>query len=289
VLERCPGEESERTALCQKHAAPNASKKYGTHKRNFIGKNVNGEFVPSKRYQLQLELQEMTKVQSGPTAAEISSRSFFGVTYLLGAIGEKLGITQDLQSCFPENWEQILSIAYYLIMEDRNPLSRFPKWAVTHTHPYGDNIPPQRSSEFFASIDENAKQNFFRLQTERRLEKEFLVVDTTSISSYATSLKQVKYGYNKDHDPLPQINLALLFGEELRMPVTYRKLAGNIPGVKTIRNLLADIELSKLDKVSLVMDRGFYSEENINALVQKQFKFIIAAKNIPEIRSRETR
>jgi transposase len=256
----------------------NASKKYGTHKRNYIGKNVKGEFVPSKRYQLQLELQEIAKVQSGPTAAEKSSRSFFGGTYLFDAIGEKLGITQDLQKCFPENWEQILSIAYYLIMEDRNPLSRFPKWAVTHTHPFGGNIPSQRSSELFASIGENAKQDFFRLQTERRLEKEYLVYDTTSISSYSKSLKQVKYGYNKDHDPLPQINLALLFGEETRMPVYYRKLAGHIADVKTVRNLLADIEFLKLDKVNLVMDRGFYSEENINALYQKQYKFIIAAK-----------
>ena len=253
----------------------NADKKYGTHQRNYIGKNVNGKFVPNKRYQLQLELQETTHKQF---TAEKSSRSFFGATYLFDAIGEKLGITEDLQKCFPENWEQILSVAYYLILEDRNPLSRFPKWAVTHAHPFGGNIPSQRSSELFANIDENAKQNFFRSQAERRLEKEFLVYDTTSISSYSKSLKQVKYGFNKEHDLLPQINLAMLFGEESRMPVYYRKLAGNIADVKTVRNLIADIEFLKLDKVSLVMDRGFYSEENINALYQKQYKFIIAVK-----------
>lgn len=256
----------------------NTDKKYGTHKRNYIGKNVNGEFVPNKEHQLLLELEEASKKRFGPVAMGKSSRSFYGATYLFDAIGEKLGITQDLKKCFPETWEQILSIAYYLILEDRNPLSRFPKWAATHTHPFGDNIPSQRSSELFAIIDENAKQNFFRLQTERRLEKEFLAYDTTSISSYSKSLKQVKYGINKDHDPLPQINLALLFGEESRMPVYYRKLAGNIPDVKTVRNLLADIDFLKLDKVNLVMDRGFYSEENINALYQKHYKFLIATK-----------
>jgi transposase len=88
----------------------------------------------------------------------------------------------------------------------------------------------------------------------------------------------VKYGNNKDHDPLPQINLALLFGEKTRLPVYYRKLAGNITDVKTIRNLLADIDFLQLENVSLVMDRGFYSEENINALYQKHHKFLIAAK-----------
>jgi len=36
-------------------------------------------------------------------------------------------------------------------------LSRFPKWAATHKHPYEKNIPSQRSSELFASITEDAK------------------------------------------------------------------------------------------------------------------------------------
>ena len=54
------------------------------------------------------------------------------------SIGEKLGIVDDLKKCFPDTYQQVLSIAYYLIMEDRNPMSRFPKWASTHVHPFGN-------------------------------------------------------------------------------------------------------------------------------------------------------
>ncbi len=46
------------------------------------------------------------------------SRSFCGATYLFDAIGNKLGIIDDLKRCFPENYKQILSIAYYLILEE---------------------------------------------------------------------------------------------------------------------------------------------------------------------------
>jgi len=53
-----------------------------------------------------------------------------------------------------------------------------------------------------------------------------LAYDTTSISSYSKGLKQVRYGYNKEGDYLPQINLALLFGEESNLPFYYRKLSG---------------------------------------------------------------
>lgn len=110
------------------------------------------------------------------------------------------------------------------------------------------------------------------------METEFLAYDTTSISSYSKLLKQAKYGRNKDHDPLPQINLALLFGEASCLPVYYRKLPGNISDVTTLQNMLADIDFLQIEKVKLVMDRGFYSEKNINALYEKHHKFLIGVK-----------
>lgn len=54
----------------------------------------------------------------GPVPIENVSRSFYGATYLFDAIGENLGITADLKKCFPDTYQQILSMAYYLIMED---------------------------------------------------------------------------------------------------------------------------------------------------------------------------
>ncbi len=251
-------------------------KQQSRSERVCIGKldPVTGELIPNKSRTRGLQ----RNVLPGPVPTTEFSRKFYGATYLFDVIGSKLGITADLKKCFPEIYRQILSIAYYLILEDRNPLSRFPRWARNHYHPYGENIPSQRSSELFGMIDENAKQNFFVFQAGRRLETEFLAYDTTSISSYSKLLNQVRYGVNKDHDPLAQINLALMFGETSQLPFYYRKLPGNIPDVKTIQNLLADIDFLKLDKVKLVMDRGFYSEANINALYHKHYKFLISAK-----------
>jgi transposase len=252
-------------------------KKQARNHRVCIGKldPATRKIIPSKGKQA-LDLPIPAK--PGPVTSMKCTRTFCGATYLFDAIGDKLGITEDLKRCFPELYKQILSIAYYLIMEDRNPMSRFPKWALTHTHPYGKDISSQRSSELFGAINENSKQNFFLLQSERRLEGEYLAYDTTSISSYSKSLKQIKYGMNKEHDPLPQINLALIFGETSQLPVYFRKLPGNISDVKTVSNMLADIDFLNLNKVKLVMDRGFYSEANINELYREHYKFLIAAK-----------
>ena len=254
----------------------NKEKQQSRSKRVCIGKlDAAGELIPSKRFS---EPQPTLPLKRGPVPATQAKRSFCGATYLFDALGDKLDITKDLKSCFPDTYKQILSVAYYLILEDRNPLSRFPKWERTHKHPYEKNIPSQRSSELFSSITEDSKEHFFRLQGKRRTENEYWAYDTTSISSYSESLKQVKYGRNKDHDPLAQINLALLFGEKSNLPFYYRKLPGNIPDVKTLKNLLADMDFLGFGKVKLVMDRGFYSKDNVNALYQNHLKFLMATK-----------
>lgn len=203
-----------------------------------------------------------------------TNRLFFGATYLLDQIGEITGVAVDLKACFPNQYKQILSIAYYLVLEDQNPMFRFKKWASTHKHPYGKDIPSQRSTELFQSITEEAKMQFFRLQGKRRAEKEYWAYDSTSISSRSELLKQVKYGKSKDGSNLPQINLALIFGEQSRLPFYYRKLAGNIPDVKTIRELIRELDILGYEKIKLVMDRGYYSAGNINALLKNHLKFL---------------
>ena len=246
-------------------------------KRTLIGRldTATGEIVPTdgrgqKRRQKEIEL----PAKRGPVPAVRTERLFFGATYLLDQIGSVSGVTEDLKACFPSTYKQILSIAYYLVLEDQNPLFRFRKWSMLHRHPYGKDIPSQRSTELFQSITEEAKMQFFRLQGKRRAEKEYWAYDSTSITSRSELLKQVKYGKSKDGDHLPQITLALVFGEESRLPFYYRKIAGNISDVKTIRELLRELDVLGYEKIKLVMDRGYYSADNINALYKDHMKFL---------------
>ena len=214
----------------------------------------------------------------GPAPITWTARRFYGATYLFDRIGKDTGVIEDLKSCFPDKYRQILSIAYYLILEDKNNLSRFPRWAALHRHPHGEAISSQRSSELFASITEEARQRFFKLQGKRRAEKEYLAYDSTSVSSYSKCLRQVRFGKNKDHEHLPQINLSLLFGQQSRLPFYYRKLPGNIPDVTNLRKLLVDMNTLGYEKIKVVLDRGFFSAANINDLYRHHMKFLMAAK-----------
>lgn len=254
-------------------------KKQSRARRTLIGRydNETGKIVPTDGRNKK-KAKEKEAETRGKAVINSAHRSFYGATYLLDAIGEKLGITQDLKQCFPYEYKQILSLAYYLILEDSTPLYRFEKWGSLHKHPYGNNITSQRSSELFASITEESKQRFFILQGKRRIEQEFWAYDTTTLSSYSDILRQVQYGHNKEHDKLPQLKLALVFGEDSNLPFYYRKLAGNIPDSKTIRRFLEELDILGYSKVKLIMDRGFFSEYNINSLFQNHIKFLMSAK-----------
>jgi transposase len=259
----------------------NKEKQRSEQKREYIGRIIDGEFVPSKRYELQQELSEKNgeKHHSPPSITECK-RVFAGATHLFDEIGKLTGVERDLQACFPKRYKEILSLVYYLALEPHSPLYRFKRWGLTHEHPFGKgkDIPSQRSSELLSSITEDGKMEFLKRQASRRSEREYLFYDSTSVSSYSEHLKQVKYGNNKDGDGLAQINLALLFGHKSGLPIYYRKLPGNITDVVTVEKVLSVVDYLDIKKVMLVMDRGYYSEKNINSLMKRHFKFIIGAK-----------
>ena len=250
-------------------------------KRVCVGKvdPVTNEILPTRGRSKKKETTSNLPVSKRGSRSFCETKHlYYGATYLFDKLADELGLAADLKLCFPDSYKKLLSIAYYLILEDNNPLYRFEKWNHTHKHPYGADICSPRSSEFFSSITDEQINKFFRLQGKRRVEDEYWAYDSTSISSYSETLSQVQYGKNKEDDKLPQLNLLLVFGEESGLPFYYRKLAGNIPDSKTVKHLLEDLDILGFGKTKFVMDRGFYSEDNINGLYRKHVKFLVGVK-----------
>lgn len=257
-------------------------KKQSRAKRTCVGKvdPTTGNIIATRGRAKKQEPKSTPDVRpkTGPKPFTEARHLYYGATYLLDQLSEELGLTADLKQCFPDNYKKLLSIVYYLILEDNNPLYRFEKWNFTHKHPYGADIASPRSSEFFAAITDEQVSKFFRLQGKRRVEEEYWAYDSTSISSYSDTLAQIQYGKNKEDDRLPQLNLLLVFGEKSGIPFYYRKLAGNIPDSKTVKHLLEDLDILGFGKAKFVMDRGFYSEDNINGLYRKHVKFLVGVR-----------
>jgi transposase len=102
-----------------------------------------------------------------------------------------------------------------------------------------------------------------------------LVFDITSISSYSDSIDMLEWGYNRDREILPQINIGLAMSETSMLPLGYRIYPGSIPDIKVIKNLLEYFKSLKIRHSRIVLDRGFFSTGNMLSLRKHGFSFII--------------
>ena len=102
-----------------------------------------------------------------------------------------------------------------------------------------------------------------------------LIHDTTSLSSYANDLELAEWGYNRDGDRLPQINLALVVARATRLPVWYRSLPGSIPDVASLKGTSAMLRDLGLEDFSFTLDRGYYSQDNLIAMLDEGIRFLI--------------
>ena len=223
---------------------------------------TTGEVVPNR------------PVRASATSSE-SHREFFGSCALLDAVAEESGVASALKGALPGSWDKAMSLAYYLICEGTSPLSRFAHFASTHATPYGSPLASQRLSELLSSIGDGERDAFCSALAGMHGKGDRLFYDTTSISSYSQALSQVRWGYNKDRVPLAQLNLPMLVGRESGIPLYYRKVAGNVADVATVKELISAMEPAFCGKVRLVMDRGFWSAANIDAMMGEHFKFLI--------------
>lgn len=91
-------------------------------KRLYIGKVVNGEFIPNKKYLANPELSRKdvgSLITESQDLSKIRSRSF-GATFLLQTLAEKYGLTEDLTSVYGEELaNQLLSLAMFMTLESQ--------------------------------------------------------------------------------------------------------------------------------------------------------------------------
>jgi transposase len=246
-----------------------SEKKQSRNKQVCLGRidDETGELIPSER--------TTRTAKRAAKAPEVTARSrVIGPHKILKKVCDDIGLEPILKSCFPGRHEHILSLAFFLAQKGL-PLSRCEGWSVSNMHPYGDSIPSQRISELLKTITEDERQTFFKKWMRKITEKDYLCYDLTSVSSYSELNEYVKWGHNRDHEKLPQINLGMLFGQKSALPAYYMRVQGSTGDVSMIKNTIGSLDFIGQTKLTFVMDRGFYSKLNVNGMFTAHMGFIL--------------
>ena len=202
--------------------------------RTSIGRldEETGKLIPNRNY-YEVYLKKPMPVNTGIQDC--------GVADVAQKVSRKLGVTKLIQKYFPENEREMLTAVQYMLSEG-NVMSYIDEYSETHQTPVKGRVSNEMCSKMFASLRQEDMQLFFREWMKQKKQTEYVAYDVTSISSYSSNIRDLEWGYNRDKERLPQINMGMYYGEESGLPLYYRVYPGSISDKAHLKYMIADNE-----------------------------------------------
>ena len=205
-------------------------------------------------------------------------RKTVGVTDILEWIGRESGIDEDILSSADKGTAQkIISFARFWMANPDKTIHRIEEWQISHTIPYQEGMSEDTCYLLMKQLgqDITVAQKYFGYRAAHATSRASVAVDSTTVSSYSELLNDVRFGYNKDGNSLAAVKMLTLFSLRDHQPIAFSRQPGNIPDVISVLNALKQLSVLGMDKPLLVLDGGFFSEENILGFLQAHIKFLM--------------
>lgn len=180
-----------------------------------------------------------------------------------------------LKSAFPDDWMELQALAIVRAL-NYTPLKAVrDEWEFLYNR---DGIMPDLSAKNLSRMLQGiGSDRFAQDQIFKHLKAggNMFVYDLSCLYSASQGVSLAEKGYNKDRVHALQINLALLCSVDEHLPVMIRALPGSIKDIKTLYNSVLEVGL---EGKTLILDRGFYSDEAIKFLSSKNIDYIVPTK-----------
>ena len=147
------------------------------------------------------------------------------------------------------------------------------------------DISSQRISEFLEEIgDESIQREFFKEYIRQITPSEGIVIDTTALPNQINIPRSAWGWHNEEIDK--QIKLLLVIDRSTSLPLFFRYIAGNIVDVSTLKATVEELKKYGVSRYFLILDAGFFSEENIKELYNEEIQFLIRLPSLRKLYKR---
>ncbi|PHS30330.1 MAG: hypothetical protein COA82_11605 [Alkaliphilus sp.] len=244
-----------------------------TNKRTAIGKldEESGMLIPNNNY---YNFFPDTNINFLP-----KSILDFGPTYLTNSILDRLNISDFLTDAFGIKLARSIKLIAYYMCIDSSVMFYLDDFCTSNFIKDDHMITSSNASGIFDKITYDDKMLFYKEWVKHIGESEYIAYDVTSISSYSESQNDVERGYNRDKEKLSQINLGMYFGEDTGLPIFYTKYAGSILDKSYLKYMMLYNDELNINNVNFVMDKGFYTKDNIIYMKSQNYPFIMCVSN----------
>lgn len=211
-----------------------------------------------------------------------------GAYFVLRKIIEEYNLVEFLGGYFEQcDLGLFLDLAVYSIIAENNAAQYYPDYI--YNHPLFTNGMKQYSdstvSDFLNSVADDQSIGFLNSWNETRnhREKIYISYDSTNKNCQAGDIEMVEFGHPKVDVGQPVFNYAVAYDTHNQEPLFYEKYPGNLNDISQLQFMLDKTFGYGYKKIGFILDRGYFSCENIQYMDKCGYSFVIMVKGMASL------
>lgn len=262
-------------------------KKYNIPKRTTIGKRSSdktGMMYPNANY---LKFFPDAEIPNEVERTNRSSCLRIGAFLIIRKIIEEHKLDDMIRRIIGRDSGLFLDLAAYSIITENNAGQYYPDYAYNHPlftegmRLYSD----AKVSDFLNSITVDQSVTFLNEWNESRDHREriYISYDSTNKSCQAGDVEIAEFGHPKNGQDKPVFNYSIAYDRNNREPLFYEEYPGSIVDVSQLQYMLEKALGYGYKKIGFILDRGYFSEENIHFMDKCGYDFVIMVKGMKNL------
>jgi uncharacterized protein (UPF0128 family) len=263
-------------------------RKYTIPRRVTIGKQSRQDetmMVPNQNFLLYFPDAELPEEKSGQRR---SSCLRVGAFIVIRRIMQDYGLPEILSKYLGEKDTGLfLDLAAYGIVCENNAGQYYPDYAYNHPlftedmKVYSDS----KVSDFLSQITDDQSVGFLNEwnASKNHREKIYISYDSTNKNSQAGDIEMVEYGHAKKDLGLPVFNYSIAYDTNNREPLFYEEYPGSIVDISQLQFMLEKAKGYGYRRIGFILDRGYFSKENIRYMDSCEYDFVIMVKGMADL------
>ena len=211
-----------------------------------------------------------------------------GAYFVLRKIIEEYNLVELLGGYFEQrDLGLFLDLAVYSILAENNAAQYYPDY--TYNHPLFTNGMKQYSdstvSDFLNSVTDDQSTGFLNSWNETRnhREKIYISYDSTNKNCQAGDIEMVEFGHPKVDVGQPVFNYAVAYDTHNQEPLFYEKYPGSLNDISQLQFMLDKAFGYGYKKIGFILDRGYFSCENIQYMDKCGYSFVIMVRGMASL------
>ncbi len=252
-------------------------KKYNVDKRVCVGKlDEDGLIIPNDRFFRVYP--ELIELADQPDCSDVLK---VGVHLAVDKIMKSMELDVLLDDVYGRDADMIKDVASYMIISEDSVMQHFPSYEYEHPLFMEHSVEDTTVCEMLKRHTVVDHDEFLSGWNDLHKDVEgiYISYDSTNMNSSAEGIELLEYGHSKDEaSEFPQVNVSIAFDQENSTPLFYEVYPGSIVDNSQCKVMVDKAVRYGYKNVGFILDRGYFSIENIRYFDKNGYDFLLMAK-----------